>query len=70
VTRGGTAQSSLPAGHRLNMTHERLMREDTSGAVEGDPMRKYITIFTYSSGSWARMINSPGDRTAAVQAQA
>ena len=30
-------------------------------------MRKYITNFTYSSGSWARMINSPGDRTTAVQ---
>jgi uncharacterized protein with GYD domain len=30
-------------------------------------MRKYITIFTYSSGSWARMIDSPGDRTKAVQ---
>ncbi len=30
-------------------------------------MRKYITNFTYSSGSWARMINSPGDRTEAAQ---
>lgn len=30
-------------------------------------MRKYITNFTYSSGSWARMINSPGDRTTAAQ---
>src|SRR5580704_13541697 len=30
-------------------------------------MRKYITIFTYSSGSWARMIDSPGDRTTVVQ---
>jgi uncharacterized protein with GYD domain len=29
-------------------------------------MTKYIAIFTYSSGSWARMINSPGDRTAAA----
>lgn len=29
-------------------------------------MPKYITICTYSSGSWARMINSPGDRTTAV----
>ena len=25
-------------------------------------MSKYITNFTYSSGSWARMIDSPGDR--------
>jgi uncharacterized protein with GYD domain len=43
------------------------MRKDISGAGEGEPMRKYITIFTYSSGSWARMINSPGDRTTVVQ---
>jgi uncharacterized protein with GYD domain len=28
---------------------------------------KYIVIFTYSSGSWARMIDNPGDRTTAVQ---
>jgi uncharacterized protein with GYD domain len=31
-------------------------------------MPKYIQIFNYSSGSWARMINSPrGDQTASVQ---
>ncbi|HEY2316618.1 MAG TPA: GYD domain-containing protein [Streptosporangiaceae bacterium] len=31
-------------------------------------MPKYIQIFTYSSGSWARMINSlVGDQTTAVQ---
>jgi uncharacterized protein with GYD domain len=30
-------------------------------------MPKYLTNFTYSSGSWARMINSPGDRTTAAQ---
>jgi uncharacterized protein with GYD domain len=30
-------------------------------------MTKYITIFSYSSGSWARMINHPGDRTTAVR---
>jgi uncharacterized protein with GYD domain len=30
-------------------------------------MPKYIAIFSYSSGSWARMINSPGDRTTVVQ---
>ena len=30
-------------------------------------MTKYIAIFSYSSGSWARMINSPGDRTAAAR---
>ena len=30
-------------------------------------MRKYITNFTYSSGSWAGMISSPGDRTTAAQ---
>lgn len=26
-------------------------------------MSKYITNFTYSSGSWARMVECPGDRT-------
>jgi uncharacterized protein with GYD domain len=31
-------------------------------------MPKYIAIFTYSSGSWARMINSlDGDQTTVVQ---
>jgi uncharacterized protein with GYD domain len=30
-------------------------------------MPKFIIIFSYSSGSWARMINSPGDRTTAAQ---
>jgi uncharacterized protein with GYD domain len=31
-------------------------------------MPKYIQIFSYSSGSWARMIKSPGsDQTAAVR---
>jgi uncharacterized protein with GYD domain len=30
-------------------------------------MRKYIINFTYSSGSWARMISSPGDRTTTAQ---
>lgn len=31
-------------------------------------MPKYIAIFAYSSGSWARLIKSPGDRTAAARA--
>jgi uncharacterized protein with GYD domain len=32
-------------------------------------MPKYAFVFTYSGGSWARMINSPGDRnTAAARA--
>jgi hypothetical protein len=26
-----------------------------------------IAMFTYSNVSWARMLNSPGDRTAVVQ---
>jgi len=30
-------------------------------------MPKHLTTFTYSSGSWARLINSPEDRTAAAQ---
>ena len=30
-------------------------------------MAKYAFFFTYSSEAWARMIQSPGDRTAAVR---
>ncbi len=30
-------------------------------------MAKYVVFFTYSSETWARMIQSPGDRTAAVR---
>jgi uncharacterized protein with GYD domain len=30
-------------------------------------MPKYIAIFSYSSGSWARMITNPGDRTTAAR---
>lgn len=30
-------------------------------------MPKYLTTFTYSSGSWARLIDRPEDRTAAAQ---
>ena len=30
-------------------------------------MAKYAVFFTYSSDAWARMINTPGDRTAAVR---
>ena len=30
-------------------------------------MPKYLTTFTYSSGAWARLINSPEDRTKAAQ---
>jgi uncharacterized protein with GYD domain len=30
-------------------------------------MTKYLATFTYSVGSWARMIDSPGDRIGAVQ---
>ncbi len=29
-------------------------------------MAKYAVFFTYSSDAWARMINNPGDRTAAA----
>jgi len=32
-----------------------------------EPMAKYAIFFTYSSEAWARMIKSPGDRTAAVR---
>jgi uncharacterized protein with GYD domain len=35
--------------------------------IRGKRVPKYIVIFTYSNGTWARMIESPGDRTAAVQ---
>jgi uncharacterized protein with GYD domain len=30
-------------------------------------MAKYVVFFTYTSDAWARMIKSPGDRTAAVR---
>ncbi len=30
-------------------------------------MAKYATFFTYTSEAWARMIQNPGDRTAAVR---
>jgi hypothetical protein len=30
-------------------------------------MAKYAVFFTYSSEAWARMVNNPGDRTAAVR---
>jgi uncharacterized protein with GYD domain len=31
------------------------------------PLAKYAFFFSYTSDAWARMINSPGDRTAAVR---
>lgn len=30
-------------------------------------MPRYVTSFTYSVGSWARLVNTPGDQTVAVQ---
>jgi uncharacterized protein with GYD domain len=30
-------------------------------------MAKYVTFFTYTSDAWARMIQSPGDRTATIR---
>src|SRR3954452_9932881 len=33
----------------------------------GHPMAKYAFFFTYSSETWQRMIQNPGDRTAAVR---
>jgi len=30
-------------------------------------MARYASFFSYSSETWARMINAPGDRTAAVR---
>jgi uncharacterized protein with GYD domain len=30
-------------------------------------MAKYVTFFTYTSDTWARMIQNPGDRTAAIR---
>src|SRR5215472_2422905 len=38
-----------------------------TGRKGGEPMPKYAIFFTYSSDTWARMIKSPGDRTAAVR---
>jgi hypothetical protein len=38
------------------------------GDLRGKPaMAKYVVFFTYSSETWARMIQSPGDRTAALR---
>ncbi len=31
------------------------------------PLARYAFFFSYTSDAWARMINSPGDRTAAVR---
>ena len=31
------------------------------------PLARYAFFFGYASGAWARMINSPGDRTVAVR---
>jgi hypothetical protein len=30
-------------------------------------MAKYVSFFTYTSDAWARMIHSPGDRSAAIR---
>ena len=30
-------------------------------------MAKYVSFFTYTSDAWARMIQSPGDRTATIR---
>jgi len=30
-------------------------------------MAKYVTLFSYTSEAWARMIQNPGDRTATVR---
>lgn len=33
-------------------------------------MPRYVTFFAYTSDSWNRMVDSPGDRTAAIRAVA
>ena len=33
----------------------------------GGTVPKYLTTFTYSCGSWARLVKAPGDRTLAAQ---
>jgi uncharacterized protein with GYD domain len=41
---------------------------DQDPQAEGEPaMAKYMTFFTYTSDAWARMIQSPGDRTATIR---
>lgn len=30
-------------------------------------MSRYVVFFSYTSETWARMMDSPGDRTAAVR---
>lgn len=38
------------------------------GELEGmSAMAKYLTLFTYTSEAWARMVQNPGDRTATVR---
>jgi uncharacterized protein with GYD domain len=42
--------------------------EQVPGKLRGNSaVTKYVTFFTYTSETWARMIQSPGDRTAAVR---
>src|SRR5262249_6908399 len=35
--------------------------------MKGATLAKYAVFFTYSSDAWARMIDNPGDRAAAVR---
>jgi hypothetical protein len=37
------------------------------GQTKGETMARYAVFFSYTSDAWARMIKSPGDRTAAVR---
>src|SRR6266516_5810832 len=44
-----------------------VLLERGDGQTKGTTMARYAVFFTYTSDAWARMIKSPGDRTAAVR---
>ena len=43
------------------------MGSESGRPQKGEKMPKYFVNFTYSSGSWARLIDRPEDRTEAMQ---
>jgi len=48
--------------------HRNRQAPDTCRARGGIiPLARYAFFSSYASGAWARMINSPGDRTVAVR---
>jgi uncharacterized protein with GYD domain len=41
--------------------------EADDSLIRGEPVPKYMTTFTYTCGSWARLVKTPGDRTLAAE---